>query len=235
MMMTRRSIVLGLCCVVLGVGRLSAQQPAEKPPAAEPHPSQRWENAIAKMEAADSKSPPTKEGILFVGSSSIRLWDLAKTFPYHKPINRGFGGSEIADSTYFAERIIFPHRPKLIFLYAGDNDIAKGKSAEIVHRDYLRFVDKVHKRLPETNIVFIAIKPSIKRWELVEEMRKANALIQAETKKDHRLGFADIDAPMIGADGTPKKELFLDDGLHLNAEGYKVWSRVLVPFFQALK
>jgi lysophospholipase L1-like esterase len=212
--------------VIVGFTALSQTTAEEKDPFA------RWEKSIAQMEEQDAKSKPAAGGVLFVGSSSIRLWDLHKSFPYDKPLNRGFGGSELADSTHFAARIIIPHKPKKVFLYAGDNDIAKGKSAETVHEDYLKFVQKVHAKLPDAEIIFIAIKPSIKRWELVGEMRKANGLIEAETKKREKLAYADIDKPMIGDDGLPRKDLFLKDGLHLNEAGYKVWNNVMAPFFK---
>lgn len=227
---SRRLRTVGLVCylgfvihgfVILGVAVGQEQDPFAK-----------WEKAIAQMEESDRKAKPAEGGILFVGSSSIRLWDLHKSFPYDKPLNRGFGGSEIADSTHFAERIIFPHKPKKIFLYAGDNDIAKGKTANIVHEDYLKFVKTVHAKLPDAQIVFIAIKPSIKRWELVGKMRQANSLIEAETKKNAKLFYADTDKPMIGEDGLPRKELFAKDGLHLNEAGYKVWNKVMAPFFK---
>jgi len=102
----------------------------------EERPASRWEDAIRAFESADRGSPPPKHAVLFVGSSSIRMWDLAKGFPRRRVINRGFGGSQIADSTEFAARIIIPHAPRVVVLYAGDNDIAGGKSAEIVARDF---------------------------------------------------------------------------------------------------
>jgi lysophospholipase L1-like esterase len=195
-------------------------------------PFAKWEKAIATMEAQDLKNKPPQGGILFVGSSSIRLWNLSKSFPEAKAINRGFGGSEIADSIHFADRIVMPHQPRKVFLYAGDNDISKGKSAKVVARDYLDFVKVVHGKLPKTEIYFIAIKPSIKRWNLVGEMREANEMIKAECNKNELLGYVDIDTPMIGSDGMPRPELFAKDGLHLNEVGYEVWSKVVEPFLE---
>jgi len=160
------------------------------------------------------------------------MWKLDDHFAELPVINRGFGGSQIADSIQFADRILLPYEPRIVVLYAGDNDVAAGKTPERVLADYRLFVKTVHDRLPKTRIVFIAIKPSIARWRLVEKMRKANSLIRAVTKEDERLSFVDIDTPMIGDDGQPRKDLFLKDGLHLNADGYKLWASLVKPHLQ---
>jgi lysophospholipase L1-like esterase len=194
-----------------------------------PQKQNRWESRIRAFEAQDKKQPPPKEGILFVGSSSIVGWDLKKCFPGLPAINRGFGGSQVADSVHFAERIVLPYRPRVIVLYAGDNDVAAGKTPQQVLADYRAFVNKVHAALPKTRIVFVAIKPSLRRWHLVGKMREANRLIRAAAAKDPRLVFVDVDGPMIGADGKPRPELFRKDGLHLNAAGYKLWSDLVRP------
>jgi len=192
----------------------------------------RWEKAISKFEAADKERLPAPGGVLFIGSSSMRRWDLEKYFPDHDYVNRGFGGSQVADSIHFADRIILPYRPKTILLYAGDNDIAAGKSAARVAEDFQLFVKKVHAHLPKARIGFVAIKPSIKRWELVSKMRNANQLIEKQTKTNPLLGYIDIDAPMIGTDGKPRKDLFAEDGLHLNHKGYLLWSSIVKPFIE---
>lgn len=209
-------IPLFLCTIILSL-------------AAQATTANRWESAIERFEKLDRKNPPKSGGILFIGSSSIVMWDLAESFPKLPVINRGFGGSQIADSIHFADRIVFPYRPKTIVFYAGDNDLAAGKSIATVVADYHRFVKTVHARLPRTRILFVAIKPSIARWNLIEKIRAANKLIQAQAKKDKRLLFVDIDAPMIGPDGRPKAELFKKDGLHLNAKGYKLWTGMIRP------
>lgn len=205
----------------------------EKPKQDNPHA--RWESTIAKFEEQDKENPPTKGGVLFVGSSSIRLWKLDKSFPSLGAMNRGFGGSEIADSTHFAKRIILKHEPRQIFLYAGDNDIAHGKSAETVTEDFRKFVRVVRKSLPETQVVFIAIKPSIKRWALADENAKANTAILEICRKDDRLGYADIWKPMLGEDGKPRPELFAKDGLHLNGKGYELWTSIVKPLIKREK
>ena len=144
----------------------------------------RWESAIRAFEKQDRKTPPSKNSVLFAGSSSIVRWDVSKYFPDLNTINRGFGGSQIADSVYFADRIILKYKPAIVVLYAGDNDIARGKTSEQVAADFESFVKKIREDLPQTRIVFIAIKPSLKRWGLFEEIQKTNALIAASCEKD---------------------------------------------------
>ena len=194
------------------------------------HDFARWEKTISQFEKQDRKQGIKENGVLFVGSSSIRLWDLEKYFPNQPTINRGFGGSEIVDSTHFADRIILKHKPKQIFLYAGDNDISRKKTADEVASDFEKFVARIHKTLPETQIVFIAIKPSLSRWTLSDTMIKANQKIAAQCAKNGLLDYADVWQPMLGTDGKPKPELFKSDGLHLNHQGYLIWKKAVQPF-----
>ena len=193
----------------------------------------KWETAIAAFEANDERSPQPENAILFVGSSSIRMWDLPKSFPGEKTINRGFGGSEIADSTHFAARLVFPYKPRQIILYAGDNDIANGKTAKEVAKDFEAFVATVREVMPKVPIAYIAIKPSIARWNLWPTIQAANSAIESRCGSDPSLTFIDIAPVMLGEDGKPLADLFLKDGLHLNARGYALWNdevrKVLVP------
>jgi lysophospholipase L1-like esterase len=189
----------------------------------------RWEPAITAFERQDRAKPPPKQGIVFVGSSTIRLWDLARSFAGLDVINRGFGGSELADSVHFAPRIVLPYEPRTVVLYAGDNDIAAGRSPERVSADFRDFVRLVHARLPKTRIVFLSIKPSKQRWRLYPTARRANALIEEMCKSDDRLVYVDLATPMLGADGTPRPELFVGDGLHLSPKGYELWASLLKP------
>ena len=215
----------GLLCL------LAIAPPA--PAADAPPGAARWEGRIAQYEQQDKAAPPPQGAVVFVGSSSIAAWDTKKDFPDIVTIQRGFGGSQVADSVHFAGRIVLPYRPRAIVFYAGDNDIADGKPPRQVLADYKAFVAKVHTELPQTRIVFVAIKPSIARWHLVEQVRKANALIEAYTKTDERLFYVDVDAPTLGADGRPRKELLKEDGLHLTHEGYLLWSALVRPYILA--
>jgi lysophospholipase L1-like esterase len=197
----------------------------------DPHDSSRWQSAIAKFEAADQEKMPPKNAILFVGSSSIRLWDLNKSFPDLVTINRGFGGSQLADSVHFLDRIVLNYQPQSIVMYAGDNDIKAGKSPQRVFADFAEFVAIVRKKLPATKIHYVAIKPSISRWQLVTKMRETNGLIESYCDADELLFFVDIDTPMMGANKKPRPELFAKDGLHLNVPGYILWNKILRESF----
>jgi lysophospholipase L1-like esterase len=189
----------------------------------------RWESAIQAFEKQDAEQAPPKNGIVFVGSSSIRKWDLKKWFPDRNVLNRGFGGSEVSDSLEFADRIIVKYEPRVVVVYAGDNDIGHDKTPQRVFDDVKQLVELIHSKLPKTKIVYIAIKPSIKRWALIAQVREANRLIAELASKDERLEFVDVDKPMIGEDGLPRKELFVEDGLHLSEEGYAIWTSLVRP------
>ena len=177
----------------------------------------------------DSKNSVPDDAVLFVGSSSIRMWATSRSFLDMKVINRGFGGSQISDVIYYCDRIVLPYKPKVIVFYAGDNDVAAGKSAEGVFEDYQNFIKIVRKTIPKTPVIFIAIKPSLSRWKLWPEMKKANDMIEDYCDTDELLSFADISAALLGKDGRPNKKLFLDDQLHLSEKGYRKWTAILRP------
>ncbi len=193
----------------------------------------RWEADIRAFEEQDRAHPPEQGGVLFVGSSSIVRWKLDEAFPDLHALNRGFGGSEIADSLHFADRIILPYQPTTIVFYAGDNDIANGKAATEVAADFERLAAKIHAALPESRLLFLAIKPSRARWKMVDVQRETNRLIQGHAETTVFIEFVDVAAPLLGDDGLPREALFEDDRLHLNADGYKVWNEVLSPLLDA--
>jgi len=188
----------------------------------------KWEPDIAAFEKADRTTPPPKRPIVFVGSSSIRLWKtLSDDFKGYPVINRGFGGSVISDSTAFCDRIVTRYQPSQIFLYEGDNDVAAGRTAEQILGDFKEFVAAVRTKMPKTPITFISIKPSPARWQLVETAKAANRLISEYVKSDKRLTYIDIFSKMLDADGKPREELFIEDKLHMNAQGYAIWTEVI--------
>jgi len=197
-----------------------------------PHP-QRWQPDMDNFARQDAQQTPPQGAILFVGSSSIRLWDIQKSFPDLTTINRGFGGSFLVDSEYYADRIILPYAPRTIVLYAGDNDIASGKSPDMLLADFKSFTAAVRRTLPQTAILYIAIKPSLARWNLWPQMNAANTLIRDYCAAAPRLHFIDIAAPMLDSNGQPRPELFQPDGLHLNDEGYRLWTAILTPILSS--
>ncbi len=197
-------------------------------------PSEKWATSIQGFEKQDQDKPVASGGILFLGSSSIRMWNLGKFFPGMPVLNRGFGGSEIADSIYYFDRVVVPYAPAAIVFYAGDNDVAHGKTAEQVTKDYTIFAGKVHEIFPEARLLYVPIKPSIARWNLYPEMKKANEAIKAHCESDEREIFIDIEAKMLDAKGKPRKELLLKDGLHMTDAGYQIWADLVKPHLVAV-
>ncbi len=190
----------------------------------------RWENDIVAIEEKIADGTSARHCSLFIGSSSIRMWNLAKSFPDLKAANHGFGGSVLSDSVQFFDRIVAPVKPSVIVLYAGDNDIAAGKSPETVHADFLSFSELMEKKTPDCKqLLYISIKPSTRRWAMADKIQKTNALIKASCDANPRLQFVDVWAPMLGSDGLPNAELLLLDGLHMTEKGYTIWADALQP------
>jgi lysophospholipase L1-like esterase len=199
---------------------------------AEPgHDFAKWEKEIAAYEAHDHTNPPAKGGLLFTGASTIRKWTtLAEDFPKHHVINRGVGGSQIVDITHFADRIVFPYQPRMIFFRSGGNDLHAGKSVQQVFADYQEFVATVHAKLPETDILFIAQNPTNARWEQHEKEKELNTLVAEFSKKNPHLKYIEDYEMVLGPDGKPRPELFVEDKLHFNAAGYKLFADCIRPF-----
>jgi lysophospholipase L1-like esterase len=194
-------------------------------------PVERFEDEIRKFEAADREAMPPRGGVLFVGSSSIRLWKtLATDFPGVPVINRGFGGSVIAESTRLAPRIIFPYAPRMIVFFAGTNDIASGRKASQVLEDYKTFVSTVKSKLPQARIAFIAITPAPSRRDKWPEMSKANRMVQEWTLTQPGLAFINPAPLFLDEKGEPRLDLYVSDQLHLSPKGYEIWRGVVGPY-----
>ena len=193
----------------------------------------KWEKEISAIEVKIKSGKSAPGSIVFVGSSSIRMWKLDDSFPDLKTCNHGFGGSQMADSVHFFERIVAPVKPSIIVVYAGDNDIAKKKSPETVAADFAKFCTKVKEQLPDCRkVIYISIKPSVKRWALADTIKSANRLIETQCEKDEKLQYLDVWTPMLDANGQPRPELLLNDGLHMTTDGYKVWNDALKPLLR---
>ncbi len=224
------AIILALICSLFCSAAEDAKAPAPASPFA------KWEKEIAAMEAADKANPPPQGAVLFIGSSTIRLWkSLASDFPDHKVINRGFGGSQIVDATHFLPRVVFPAAPSVIFLRSGTNDINAGKSAEQVFADYKAFVAAVHAKLPDARIVYLGLCPTIARIKEVPEGNKLNALISGFVAKHPKLKFVDCGNMTLDSAGEVRPELFVADKLHLSEAGYKLLAERTRPFMPAVK
>ncbi len=232
---------LALCAAAgsLGLGAPPAaraqDQVAALSPAAATRPSadSRWQASLDAFTAADQRQAPVPGGVVFVGSSSIRLWSDLETSFADQPvvIKRGFGGSQLRDCVGLAHRLVLPYRPRLVVLYAGENDLAEGASPQEVFERFQAFVHAVQAALPESRIAFVSIKPSPARAHLLPAIREANerirAHIEAHGRLDPGLDFIDVHSLMLDAGGQPRPDLFSGDRLHLNADGYALWRRVI--------
>lgn len=191
----------------------------------------KWFADIQTFEASDKANPPPANAVLFIGSSSIRLWKtLATDFPGYRVINRGFGGSDLDDATAFADRIVTPYHPAALVMYAGDNDLQGGDVPEQVRDDFADFVAKVRLAQPDLPIAFIAIKPSVARVALLPNIMQTNKLIRDWAATQKNVSFLDIVPAMLNAQGQPRPDLFIADGLHMNAKGYALWVAQVAPW-----
>ena len=203
------------------------------PPGLPDESAQRWDEDTAAFAAAEAKQPTPAGKVVFVGSSSIRKWDLAKSFPELKPVNRGFGGSQVSDAVHWLDRLIPAARPAAVVLYAGDNDVAADESPERVAADVRDFVVHLHQRHEGVPVLYLAIKPSVARWNLWPQMKEANRLVAAFAAGQDAVTYVDTATPMLATGRPPAAGLFVEDGLHLSAAGYKLWTAVLRPLLAA--
>lgn len=227
-MKKRQKIGIGTCVAAILILACDASQSSR--PSSSPLDAAFFEKQILAFEAADAEAMPPAGVIVFAGSSSIRMWKtLSRDMAPLPVVNRGFGGSHLAHLVYNARRIITPYRPSKVLVYAGDNDLAKGspKTAEVVLHDYQKLVALIHADVPDSEILFLAIKPSLARWDRWPEMERANSLIARFCDSDPKLVYVDVASPLIANDGEPRDDVFLGDGLHLNATGYAAWTRVV--------
>ena len=204
--------------------------------AAKPADPARFEKDILAFAAADAAQAPPKDAVVFVGASNIRRWQsLPERFKNLPVLNRGFGGSQLSDVVHYAERCVIKYQPKQIYLNAGGNDLHAGRTPEEVLASFEAFVTKVKTTLPKTAIAFISIPPSASRWSEVEQVKQANALIAASCAKQ-RLDFIEVFSLLLGADGTPRPELYVEDKLHFSEAGYDVvtsairWQKEMLAF-----
>jgi lysophospholipase L1-like esterase len=174
--------------------------------------------------------------VLFVGSSSIVRWEtLAEDMAGVRTLNRGFGGSLISDVLRYADRVILPYQASHILVYAGDNDLGlRRRTAEEIFADFEAIVRLVHASQPQVPITWISIKPSPSRWDSAEEAQRANAMVKALVDRDERLHYIDVWTPMLGPDGMPRVELFVEDMLHMTPAGYEVWTATIAPVVHEL-
>jgi hypothetical protein len=200
-----------------------------------PHDFSKWEREVAAFEREAQANPPPANAVLFLGSSSIRMWDgLQSDFPDYPVIQRGVGGCEIVDLTHFADRIVFPYKPSVIVFRCGGNDLARGKTPREVFVDFKRFAETVHKRLPETTIVFTSWSPTIARWENAEREAEFNAQVRDYARKRSYIEYLETSDFILGPDGRPRADLLGPDRLHLSRAGYRELTAQIRPALDAL-
>ena len=225
-------LLAALLAACTGAGPTTARV-ASVLPAAEAVSSPQWAADMARFAAEDARDPPPAHPIVFTGSSSVRMWrTLAEDFPGRPVLNRGFGGSQLRDATWYADEVAIRYRPRQVMLYSGDNDIDAGRPPQQVLADFRAFVARVRRDLPDVPIAWLAIKPSLARIDQLPAQREANALVKAEAARMRDVAFIDVATPMLDADGKPRAELFLADGLHMNDEGYALWRGIVMPYLR---
>lgn len=220
-----------LLTLALGLAA-GCQHRAEPPPpnSVATHDAGKWEKEMAAFDAADARQAPAPGGIVFVGSSSIRMWkSLAQDFPGHRVLNRGFGGSQLADAVHHADRAILRYQPRQVVIYAGGNDLNAKKTPEIVYGDFVALASKIRAALPQAHLAYLSIAGNPARWAQVEQVKQANALIAGYCRR-HGFDYIDVFHPMLGPDGLPQPDIFLKDRLHMNEKGYALWREVVRPY-----
>ena len=187
-------------------------------------------NDIQKFKRQDSLSMPPKKGIVFVGSSSFTMWKaLENHYKDYNAINRGFGGSTLTDAIEYAEEIVLAYKPRQVVIYSGENDIANGASADETFSRFKTLFDKLRKGLPKAKITYISMKQSPSREKFAAELVKANGMIRDYIQTQKKANYIDVNAKMLGSDGKPRPELFLNDMLHMQQAGYDIWIKEITP------
>jgi len=220
---------LALLAVAIWAG-LGIQTPGPRP-SLDPA---RFEPDIAAFEAEDRSTPPPEGATLFVGSSSIRYWDVARAFPTLRTIRRGYGGSHVSDTLHFFDRIVLRYRPSLVVFYAGDADVSGGKDAATIAADTLALVRRIHAQLPAAAVIVIGTKPSPLHWPHIGTIREANRRVREGLAPDRLAAYVDVEAALLGADGLPRPDCFTENRLNLNDRGYEAWTAAVRPTIERL-
>ena len=210
-------LFLSLCC-------LNAAAEVE-----DPNPL-RFQKEIKRFDWQDAKNSYPEQAVLFIGSSSIYTWKTARDFPTLQVINRGIASAQISDLNYYYDIVAKTYKPAKIIFYCGDNDVAAGKDTVQILADFSSFISRLKKDFPHVNVLFLAIKPSPLRWHLWDRMSRTNRVIKDYCKSSGLCTFLDTATPLLNSKGLPDKDLFVEDGLHLNSAGYNIWNKLLTPY-----
>jgi lysophospholipase L1-like esterase len=190
-----------------------------------------YEAEVSQMEKKRASEPLPADPVAFYGSSTIRLWEnLAEDMGSRRALNLGFGGSTLEACVYFFERLVTPVKPCSLVVYAGDNDLGDGRHPDQVHAFFCALAQKVKRDLEGRAFGFVSIKPSPARFAIVDKIRQTNQLIKDEIEAGTYGYYIDLFDAMLAPDGGPRRDLFGEDGLHMNRDGYKLWLSLLAPF-----
>ncbi|MFK7906280.1 MAG: SGNH/GDSL hydrolase family protein [Chitinophagales bacterium] len=196
----------------------------------------RFDEAIAAFKKEDQEQGIRKGEILFTGSSSIRFWlTLKEDMEGLKVLNRGFGGSTLPEMVHYADQIVFPYAPETIVLYCGENDIAAGRTPQEAFESFKELTAQITAKLPSTQLFYLCMKPSIARWEMWPQMEESNRLFADYIAEQPNMEYVDISVPMLDEKGMPRKEIFVEDMLHMNAKGYADWTKIVKPLLKSTK
>jgi lysophospholipase L1-like esterase len=208
-------------CLLMGIttSSLHAQDPT------------RFKGEIKTLKSKVYNFRQGEEVYLFTGSSSIRKWkNIPEYFPGKNIINNGFGGSHMSDLLHYCKELILKHTPTKVFIYEGDNDLGSKKTSDQIMATTKTLVNQIEAKLPGIEIVFISPKPSLSRWTLKEKYLELNSDFKKYSESKSNLSFADVWYPMLDKKGNPIKNIFIEDGLHMNSKGYDIWAKVLEKY-----
>lgn len=195
--------------------------------AAEPV-TNRYAGTIDGFAKQDARTPPPAHPVLFLGSSTFTMWkDVGAVFSDLPVLNRAFGGSQLSDQLFWFDRVAKPYAPSKVVIYCGENDLAGGKSIEQVLADGCAFFARLEDAFPNVPIIYVSIKPSLKRWAIWPKIQEANLRFRKECAKQSNRRFVDTTAAMLGVDGKPLPDIWKEDGLHMNPKGYAIWIPIL--------
>jgi lysophospholipase L1-like esterase len=201
--------------------------------APDPNPA-RFSKDIAAFDAADAKTPPAKGGIVFTGSSSVRLLDIPKYFPGTGALNRGFGGSHISEVNHYLDRCVLRYEPSVVVLYCGGNDLWDKKSPEQVEEDFTEFRTRLFEKLPKAKLLILAVRPSPSRISIIGKEADLNERFRKAAEADKRIIYiAGSCDRYLDEAGKPVPKYFVEDGLHMSPAGYEIWKEILTPHLKA--
>lgn len=212
-----------MLATLLVAGVINAQELVKRPD------PKRFAKETEKFGKQDVESPRKKGGIVFTGSSSVRLWKTMEAFPDLPVLNLGFGGSVANDLVVYFDKVVTPYEPKILVVYTGSNDLNAKLTVEEALADYIKFLEMVHEKFPATKVIVNSVKTSLKRWDQYESVKKLNVALESWCQGRERIRWVDGTSHQLGGDGKPRAEIFREDLLHLNDKGYAEWNAIISP------